>query len=309
MTVIFIFLSSLLAIFITTTTSATKPPSSVYSELLWEEEESDIHSNHYTKPLPITYINPIDLPPAFSWNNHQNRSFLTRMLNQHIPQYCGSCWAHAAISALQDRIKIARHAQNDDIMLSIQYILNCGNAGTCHGGTVLKTYQFIHQTQFVPYETCQPYLACSHDSTAGFCPHIDTTCTPLTTCKTCDTFVQDGGTCREIDVMPNATLAEYGVYDRRDNFDNHQDFVDAIKAEILARGPVGVAINGQGLANYTGGIYDDTTQPTHHTHAVSITGWGRDEDNDMEYWIVRNSWGEYWYVRAEIRCKSMVCSL
>jgi Papain family cysteine protease len=53
-------------------------------------------------------------------------------------------------------------------------------------------------------------------------------------------------------------------------------------------------MNGHGLANYTGGVYNDTTQPTNHTHAVSITGWGKDPQTGEEYWIVRNSWGAYW---------------
>ena len=43
------------------------------------------------------------LPAEFNWNG-----LLTKNLNQHIPQYCGSCWAHGTISSFADRIKIAR---------------------------------------------------------------------------------------------------------------------------------------------------------------------------------------------------------
>ena len=46
--------------------------------------------NDYYSPLPYTYIDPSELPDEFTWGNVQNVSYLTRTLNQHIPQYCGS---------------------------------------------------------------------------------------------------------------------------------------------------------------------------------------------------------------------------
>jgi len=39
-------------------------------------------------------------------------------------------WAHGALSALADRIKIARNAVGDDINLSIQWVLNCGSGAS-----------------------------------------------------------------------------------------------------------------------------------------------------------------------------------
>lgn len=79
----------------------------------------------FTSDLPYTYIDEDDLPESFNWGNVNGHSYLTHSLNQHIPQYCGSCWAHGALSALSDRIKIT-NSSVDEINLSIQFILNCG---------------------------------------------------------------------------------------------------------------------------------------------------------------------------------------
>jgi cathepsin X len=183
---------------------------------------------------------------------------------------------------LADRIKIARNAKGDDINLSVQFILNCGGdmAGSCWGGSHTGVYEFIKNgVGFVPLETCMPYLACSSDSNVGFCPHIDTTCSAINTCRTCNTFVENNGFCAPIDVFPNATVAEYGIIELDP---------DAIMAEIYARGPVASEVAGEPLHNYTGGVFADEAATKETTHVVSIVGWGSYVDG--KYWIIRNSW-------------------
>ncbi|GKY95537.1 hypothetical protein MPSEU_000515300 [Mayamaea pseudoterrestris] len=261
--------------------------------------------NYVLSPLPYTYISKSDLPANFRWDNVNGTSYITKSLNQHLPQWCGSCWAHGALSSLADRIKIDRKAHGhgaDEINLSIQYLLNCGSsiAGSCLGGSPTGAYQFIHETGFVPYDTCQPYLACNSDSFHGFCPHAlsDTTCSSQNTCRTCTMKIIPslhpfGQVCREIDHFPNATIAEYGTISLHANDGDAEETMHQIQAEILARGPVSATINGKALHDYRFGVFDDMDASNVTTHAVSLIGWETDDDGNVAY-IARNSWGEYW---------------
>jgi cathepsin X len=69
--------------------------------------------------------------------------------------------------------------------------------------------------------------------------------------------------------------------------------VHKIKSEIYARGPVATGVNAEPIVEYEGGIVKDRNL-LHKivNHVVSIVGWG--VEDDTEYWIVRNSWGQYW---------------
>jgi len=75
-----------------------------------------------------------------------------------------------------------------------------------------------------------------------------------------------------------------------------------MKAEIYARGPIACGINAVPILDYQGGVFTDTNAGTDVDHIISIIGWGT--ENGVQYWIVRNSWGEYWgemgYIRVEL---------
>merc|ERR1719359_1410736 len=233
-----------------------------------------------------------DLPEEFNWKSVDGTNYLTKMLNQHVPQYCGSCWAHGAVSALADRIKIIRKGQGIDINPSVQHMLNCGGVGSCHGGTVDGPFQWLHRLSQsgsgISYETQNPYLACSSESSEGICKNADWTCTPMNIARTCSTF-PPAGKCVGLTKYPNATISEYGSISG----------ADAMAKEIYARGPIACGIDAAPILDYAGGVVSDAGQSI--DHVISVVGWGKDATAG-EYWIVRNSWGEYWgemgYVRV-----------
>jgi cathepsin X len=242
------------------------------------------HLAEYVKtPLPHTYTAPEDLPAEFSWRNISGRNYLTALLNQHIPTYCGSCWLHGSMSVLNDRIKIARGGEGPDVMLARQVILNCGNdtAGSCKGGSDAGVYDWVMKNG-IPDETCQQYDALDHE------------CSAYRTCMNCDApdFVKPGQQmCYPVQRYGKVFVDEWGPL----NMSVHN-----MKAEVYRRGPISCSIDSSPLeqGHYTRGRVVDVHRrpdgkPDWETdHIVSVVGWGH--DGSTEYWLVRNSWGRYW---------------
>lgn len=96
--------------------------------------------------------------------------------NQHLPQYCGSCWAHATTSSLSDRINIARNKTWPDMNLSPQVLINCKVGGaTCGGGNPADVYIY-GKDNGIPEESCQSYIAKDSDSSK---------CSDINKCRNC----------------------------------------------------------------------------------------------------------------------------
>ena len=55
-------------------------------------------------------------PTSFDWRDQLE---LSASRNQHLPQYCGSCWANASASTIDDRLLVAAHKEGASILATM----------------------------------------------------------------------------------------------------------------------------------------------------------------------------------------------
>jgi len=241
---------------------------------------SSLREDLVKSPRPQDYVKSEDLPESHWWGNINGTNYLSWTVNQHIPQYCGSCWAQAAVGAMSDRVNI-QNKNSPRVFMSVQAVINCGIGDCEKGGEDYDVYVFAHD-HGVPSYGCQVYTAL----TPG-----EQTCKGDQLCKDCPFFGE--GPCHEVKSYTNWRSSEYG----------HIKGADNMKKEIFARGPIscGIGVPDDLYYNYNGGVYssDDSGGID---HSINVTGWGKN-DTDGEYWIVRNSWGTYWGENGYFRIK------
>ncbi|XP_053320732.1 uncharacterized protein LOC128492263 [Spea bombifrons] len=169
---------------------------------------------------------------------------------------CGSCWAFAAIGVVESRLCLKN---GNLVQLSEQQLVDCDTSDSgCCGGMPLLALQYVTEKGVMKsqdYEYTQKKFTCLYKPDEA--------------------------------ITLNVTKY-YGVPGE-----------DNIASSVASEGPI---IVGFGVDTefffYVKGVYDGSCAP-YPNHAIIIVGYGTEydknnEDNNEDYWLIKNSWGEQW---------------
>lgn len=226
------------------------------------------------RPLTASEMGDVDI----DWRTgNDGRALGVPIVNQHAPtQYCGSCWAEAAVTALAHRMRITTNGAFPEQKLSVQYVLNClpnpADLG-CHGGDSGDVFAWLasEAEKGIVDFSCLPYEARS-----------DYKCTPINQCRNC----APGKACNAV---PEGQFNRFKVAQHGIITTGPTDML----AELSARGPlVAYMAVTDDFLEYEGGIWNKKGESTATNHAVTIVGAGSEKGQD--FWLVQNSWGSFW---------------
>lgn len=215
-------------------------------------------------------INVSDLPEAWDWRNVDGQNFVGAVVNQGA---CGSCFAVATAEMIASRIRIlTKNKQKPNI--SADRVIKCAfYAQGCHGGFPYLASKY-HQDFGSVTESTEPYTASD-----GKCPALNS-----------KQYVSRN-------VGYKYVGGYYGASGEK-----------AMLRELFDHGPMVVGFEvGLGFHAYAEGIFkaEGKLPEKNHwervNHAVVIVGYGKEAG--VPYWIVKNSWGQFWGENGYFRIK------
>ena len=169
---------------------------------------------------------------------------------------CGSCWAFSVVGHLE-ALYYMKYGQHKTF--SEQQLVDCDtlDAG-CNGGEFLTAFKWIKDNGGLQLDEDYPYEA------------KDQTC--------------------QQDITKNVVkVSEYQLLESTDE--------EVIKQYLYEKGPLSIGINAYPLNWYASGVIDwgnDNCNQDDINHAVVLVGYGHDDEEGLDYWRIRNSWGSNW---------------
>lgn len=202
---------------------------------------------------------------AFDWRDVGGHDYTTPVKSQ---LQCGSCWAFAAVGALEAKLEITTGRPDWNPDLSEQHLLCDGSCGSCSGGWEYRAIAFFRNTGVVT-EAELPY--CASDTSPDW---------PL----------EDGWEDRVCRITAYQSWLTCTTENLKWSLETYGPLVAAMLTEEDWYWPVGA--EAEAPQTCSGPVMTDVEGID---HAVVVVGY---EDHETlaggGYWIVKNSWGPAW---------------
>ena len=214
--------------------------------------------------------NASDLPKTVDYRTSVMPNVLTAIKNQGA---CGNCWSWSTIESIESHFALKTGQLP---VLSAQQVTSCDTVNYgCGGGDYFDGWAYVQNSTGLNEEWLYPFtdffVKNATKNGTAVCRNITKDFLPM------------------FPWYPKATVTGYTVV-------NPNDAHSAMHA-LLNEGPLSIAVAAEPWMGYEGGILsNNASNPTtwEIDHAVQLVGYGHDPALDMNYWIVKNSWGTQW---------------
>ena len=220
-------------------------------------------------PERTAFATDTGVPDSWDWRDH---GIVGKVKNQ---EQCGSCWAFSAVGSLESQIA---KVTGTSVVLSEQEMVDCvknipspDNSSTCcdgcQGGEMYFVYRYLIANK-------------SEDDTSTQYPYV--------------------GSDQDCQVVPSTVKIKLKSFVALPIGDE-----ESVKSALYAHGPISVGVNANlDWQLYKKGIYNPSEKACDPSisamdHGVILVGYGA--ENGLDYWIIRNSWGENWGEQGYIR--------
>lgn len=182
--------------------------------------------------------------------------------------HCASCWAFAAVEALEARLTRQRVPAVQQPRLSVQALLDCmprqeSCRGGCQGATPELAFDFIRDVG-IPLEANLPYS-----------PHAAGVCS-------LEPYPLD---------WVRVRLSGWRTLPRNQ--------AQSLMRALVEDGPAVVTADAHEWYPYKSGVFDSCPRDATPNHSLLARGYG--VDARRKYWLLQNSWGSRWGEHGAIR--------
>lgn len=257
------------------------------------------HKGFLTK-LPLSTLPVADsIPESFDSRSAPQWSACKSRLSHIRDQAdCGSCWAFGSTEAFNDRLCIATNGQYQaelsaqDTTSCCNLFTGCGFSQGCQGGDPTAAWSYFVNTGVVTggdYDTIGTGSSCFPYQLAN-CAHHE----PSPKYPNCSESIAQTPACPNPKACSESKYSTPWANDKQHAKSAYSiSGVQNIQTEIMTYGPVTAAFTVYAdFPTYKSGVYQHVQGGELGGHAIKIIGWGVEDGKD--YWLVANSWNQYW---------------